>query len=285
LLGGREVKGLIEKGSGRKRDELTVHKMLEKKGVVESISVVMVIVVWHLVALAVGEPFKLPSPPSVLFAFYRVSDVLLKDILVSFLHFGIGIGMGAAVGITIGAVMGWFKLLERSVDPVVEVTRAIPPLAWIPFAIAWLGCTHQAPGFIVFVGAVFRILLNTYAGFRSVDRSYIDVARVFGCKTNTSLIKFVALPYSLPFIATGLRVGMGVGWMCVVAAEMLGASNNGLGFRLWQFYGLHMMDKVVAYMLVIGILAMLIDRIFRGFVDTRLLHWRKGLTKLEGANM
>jgi len=71
---------------------------------------------------------------------------------------------------------------------------------------------------------------------------------------------------------------MGVGWMCVVAAEMLGASNSGLGFKLWFYYGLHMMDRVVAYMLVIGLLAMLLDRIFRCVVDARLLRWRKGLS-------
>jgi len=86
------------------------------------------------------------------------------------------------------------RVAERSTDPIIEVTRAIPPLAWIPFAIAWLGCTHQAAGFIVFIGAVFPVLLNTYAGFRSVDRIYIDAARVLGCKTNASLIKSVAIP-------------------------------------------------------------------------------------------
>ena len=259
-----------------------LREALQRRGVVEGISVCVVLAVWEAVAdFVVAEPFKLPSPSSVLLAFYEISDTLPEDILVSFMHFGIGICMGAAVGITIGATMGWFRVVERSTDPIIEVTRAIPPLAWIPFAIAWLGCTHQAAGFIVFIGAVFPVLLNTYAGFRSVDRIYIDAARVLGCKTNASLIKSVAIPYSLPFIATGIRVGMGVGWMCVVAAEMLGASNSGLGFKLWFFYGLHMMDRVVAYMLVIGLLALLLDRIFRCVVDARLLRWRKGLSAVE----
>ena len=94
------------------------------------------------------------------------------------------------------------------------------------------------------------------------------------------MIKSVAFPFSLPYIATGIRIGMGVGWMCVVAAEMFGVSKSGLGFRLFQvFWPLHMMDKLVAYMIILGLVALFLDRVFRYFVEERLFKWKKGIVK------
>jgi NitT/TauT family transport system permease protein len=245
---------------------------------VEIVSICVVIIIWELLAhFVVGPVYKLPGPISVFYAFYKVRDVIPLDIAISLLHFSIGLTAGAAVGITIGGLMGWFKIIDRAIDPMIEILRAIPPIAWIPFAIMWLKLTHYSAGFIVFLGAVFPILVNTYAGFRGVDKVYIDAAKVLGCNKGKDLIKYVAIPHSIPYTAAGTRIAIGIGWMCVVAAEMLGASNNGLGFRLWRFGNLHMMDKLVAYMIIIGLIAWLMDRIFRYFVEEKILKWKKGL--------
>jgi len=246
---------------------------------IEVVSICIVIIIWELLAdFVVKVSYKLPGPITVFYAFYEVREVIPLDIGVSLLHFGIGLAAGAAVGITLGGLMGWFRVMDRAIDPLIEIVRAIPPIAWIPFAIMWLKLTHYSAGFIVFLGAVFPILVNTYAGFRGVDKVYIDAAKVLGCDKGKDLIKYVAIPHSIPYTAAGTRIGMGIGWMCVVAAEMLGASNAGLGYRLWsRFYNLHMMDKLVAYMIIIGLIALIMDRIFRYFVEEKILKWKKGM--------
>lgn len=85
------------------------------------------------------------------------------------------------VGIPIGIVMGWFRMADRTIDPLIEIILPIPPIAWIAFAIVWFGLTHHSAGFVVFIGAVFPILLNTYAGFRNVSKTLVEAAKVLGC--------------------------------------------------------------------------------------------------------
>jgi len=254
---------------------------LKGRGAIEVISLCVAVIIWEIVAdFIIKNPVKLPSPYAVFLAFCELWEIIPWDIYISLLHFGIGLGAGAAVGITIGMLMGWFRIADRALDPIVEILRPIPPLAWVPFAILWGGLTHFAAGFVVFIGALFPILLNTYVGFRGVDKTYIDAAKVLGCKEERRLIKSVAIPYSLPYIAAGTRIGMGVGWMCVVAAEMFGVSKNGLGYRLFQiFWPLHMIDKLVVYMIILGLVALFLDRLFRHFVEDKLLKWKKGMVK------
>lgn len=254
-------------------------QFLNGRGVIETISLCVTVIIWEIVAdFIIKEPFKLPGAYAVSFAFFELRELIFMDISISLLHFGIGLGAGAAVGITIGMLMGWFRLANQALDPLIEILRPIPPLAWVPFAILWLGLTHYAAGFIVFIGVFFPILLNTYTGFRAVDKTYIDAARVLGCKEEGKLIRKVAFPFSLPYLAAGIRIGMGVGWMCVVAAEMFGVSKSGLGYRLFMvFFHLYMMDKVVAYMIILGLVALVLDRLFRYFVEERLLKWKKGI--------
>jgi NitT/TauT family transport system permease protein len=172
--------------------------------------------------------------------------------------------------------MGWFKKVNRAVDPVIEILRPIPPLAWIPFAIVWFGLTHQAAGFVVFVGMVFPIVINTYTGFKNVPKVNVEAAKVLGCTQNVKLIRFIAIPSAMPSIAAGIRIAMGVGWMCLVAAEMFGASERGLGYQLWFNYYLHRMNFVVVYMLLLGFLGLFIDHFFRYYVDAKLLKWTAG---------
>ncbi|HEC56975.1 MAG TPA: ABC transporter permease [Candidatus Syntrophoarchaeum butanivorans] len=252
---------------------------LKGKYRIEVVSICVFIIIWELIAdFVVKELYKLPGPISVFYGFYKVKEFILLDIAVSLLHFGIGLAAGVIVGITLGGLMGWFKTIDRAIDPLVEIVRAIPPIAWIPFAIMWLKLTHYSAGFIVFLGAVFPILVNTYAGFREVDKVYIDAAKVLGCDKGIDLIKYVVIPHSIPYTAAGTRIAIGIGWMCVVAAEMLGASRAGLGYRLWsRFYLLHMMDKLVAYMIIIGLIALVMDRVFRYFVEGKILKWKKGM--------
>lgn len=238
----------------------------------------MAAIIWQLVAhFIVRDPFILPSFFDVALSFNELWKEIPGDISVSLLHFGMGLIAGICVGVPIGTLMGWFRVADRILDPLVEIIRPIPPLSWIPFAIIWFGLAHSSAGFIVFIGAVFPILINTYTGFRGVRKIYVEAAKVLGCIKNFDLIKSIAFPSATPSIATGIRVGMGIGWMCLVAAEIFGQT-SGLGYKLWWFYSLHQMDKVVAYMIVLGLIGLLLDRVFRYFIEEQMLRWRKGIT-------
>jgi NitT/TauT family transport system permease protein len=186
---------------------------------------------------------------------------------------------GLLIALPIGMLMGWFRAADRVMDPIVEIVRPIPPLAWIPFAIIWFGLTDQAAGFIIFVGAVFPILINTYVGFRSLPRVYVESAKVLGATKDRDLIRYIAFPFALPSIAGGIRIAMGIAWMCLVAAEEFGVSTSGLGYKIWSYYYLHEMDYVLLYMIVLGLLGLLIDRSFRYVVEEKMLKWRVGLTQ------
>jgi NitT/TauT family transport system permease protein len=239
------------------------------------ISLTVLAIIWQLLAvLVVKDLFILPSFSAVVVSLYKLGKEIPIDALVSFLHFGMGIAAAMGLGIPIGAIMGWFRVADRVIDPVIEIIRPIPPLAWIPFAIVWFGLTHSSASFVIFIGAIFPILINTYAGFRGVPKILVEAARVLGCTKNLDLMRSVALPSALPSVAAGVRIAMGIGWMCLVAAEIFGRS-SGLGYKLWHYYQLHQMDNVIAYMIVLGLIGYLLDWCFRRFAEERFLRWRE----------
>jgi NitT/TauT family transport system permease protein len=245
---------------------------------VQALSILGLIVIWEIAAFIVNDQLTLPSFFQVVAAFMQNWwSILTEDLPISSLHFAIGMAGGLIFALPIGMIMGWFKLVDNIMDPIVEILRPIPPLAWIPFAIIWFGITNAAAGFIIFIGAVFPILINTYVGFRSLPKVYVESAKVLGATKDIDLIRYVALPFALPSIAGGIRIAMGIAWMCLVAAEMFGVSKNGLGFKIWDSYGHYRMDEVFMYMIVLGLLGLLIDHTFRYLVEERMLKWRVGL--------
>ena len=249
---------------------------LLRRYAVEISSLCAAIILWQLVAdYVVENALFLPSFTDVVGSFSHEWRNMVYDAKVSLIHFGIGMITGLCVAVPLGICMGWFPVINRIADPIVEILRPIPPLAWIPFAIIWIGISHASAGFIVFVGAVFPILINTYVGFHNVPKVLIETAMVLGCTKNHSLIRRVALPSAIPQIATGIRVAMGVAWMCVVAAEMFGMT-SGIGYKILNWSHFFRMDHVMAYMLLLGFISLSIDRVFRHFVERRLSIWRKG---------
>ncbi|BDC35639.1 MAG: ABC transporter permease [Candidatus Methanoliparum thermophilum] len=246
------------------------------------IPLIIAIILWEVIAIIINDPSLLPRFSMVIISFYElaIKGYLHPDISMSLYHFGIGLLAAFCVGVPLGILMGWFKKIFILLDPVVELIRPIPPLAWIPLIIAWIGLTHHAAGFIIFIGALFPIMISTYTGIKDTPKVLIDTGKVLGCTTDLKMIRYIALPYSLPSIATGTKMGMGVGWMCVVAAEMFGVSESGLGYRLFsEFYQWNQLDYVIAYMLLIGIIALILDRLFRYFVEDKLFKWKKGIVK------
>jgi NitT/TauT family transport system permease protein len=255
------------------------HEMNHKNRWLGVLAILLGLIIWEVIAaVIIRYPFILPSPTDVFFAFLDLlkNGTLFRDFEASLVHFGVGLVAALVVGIPLGIAMGWNRQFDAFLDPIIEILRPIPPLAWIPFAIIWFGLTIYSAGFVIFIGAVFPIIINTYTGFRSVPRIYVEAGKMLGCIKNRDLIRYIAFPAALPSVAAGIRIATGIAWMCLVAAELFGVSNYGLGKNLWQYYNLHRMDCVVVYMLILGLIGLLVDMMFRYYIDRYFLKWRTG---------
>ncbi len=184
----------------------------------------------------------------------------------------LGFVCAAGIGVPLGLLMGWSRIARNLLDPLVELLRPIPPTAWVAMSLLLLGLGLQQKVFVVFVGTVSPILITTLDGVRGLDRILLKVARTHNA-TQLDTIWKVYLPALLPTILTSFRVGIGMGWMVVVAAELI-AAESGLGFLLIQAYRIFRMDVMVAVMLIIGLLAFLMDRAMRE-LQRRLLRWQE----------
>lgn len=164
----------------------------------------------------------------------------------------------ALTAVPLGIAMGWSRMVNEQLDVLVEVLRPIPPLAWIPLSILWFGIGDTQNQFIIFLGMFFPILLNTIAGVKNIEPNLIHAARCLGA-SEVKVLWRVVLRACLPSIITGVRVGLGVGWMALVAAELVGA-NSGLGFLINDARTLLRTDYVIVGMVTIGVVGLLIDR-------------------------
>ncbi len=182
----------------------------------------------------------------------------------------------AALAIPLGIGMGWWRLVYNQVNPIMEILRPIPPLAWIPLSILWFGIGDEQNEFIIFLGMFFPILVNTIVGVKNIDPNMVRAARSLGAPEHKVLWRIV-LKGALPQIITGVRIGLGVGWMALVAAELVGA-NTGLGFLINDARSMLRTDIIVVGMLTIGIIGLVIDTAIR-LLSRRLLPWSLALSK------
>jgi NitT/TauT family transport system permease protein/taurine transport system permease protein len=182
----------------------------------------------------------------------------------------------AASAIPLGIAMGWWRPIYNQVNPIMEILRPIPPLAWIPLSILWFGIGDEQNQFIIFLGIFFPILVNTIVGVKNIDPILIRAARSLGAPDRKLLVRIVFIG-ALPQIITGVRIGLGVGWMALVAAELVGA-NSGLGFIINDARSMLRTDTIIVGMLAIGIVGLLIDSTIL-VVSRRLLPWSLALRK------
>ena len=182
----------------------------------------------------------------------------------------------ATSSIPLGIAMGWWKAVEDQVDPLIELLRPVPPLAWIPLSILWFGIGDVQNQFIIFLGCFFPILINTVQAVKGIEPNLIRASRALGANELRVLWR-VVLPAALPQIIIGIRVGLGVGWMALVAAELVGA-NSGLGFLISDSRTVLRTDYVIVGMATIGVVGLVIDRAIRE-LTRRLLPWSQALRK------
>jgi len=239
--------------------------------------IAVALVGWELVCrLAHVSPAILPPPTQVArkWAEYLTSGELPRDAFATVARVAVGFAIGAGLALPLGLWMGAMSKVYEVFNPVVQILRPIPPIAFIPLAILWFGLGNPPAFFLIALGAFFPVLMNSIAGVRNVDAIYVRAAQNLGASPAT-LFRRVLLPGAMPSILAGMRVGIGVAFICVIVAEMI-AVNNGLGYRILEAREYFWSDKILAGMISIGVIGLAIDT-GMALLNQRLLRWHRGL--------
>ncbi|MHA2378929.1 MAG: ABC transporter permease [Candidatus Thorarchaeota archaeon] len=187
----------------------------------------------------------------------------------------VGFGVAVITAVPLGIATGRYSVVDSVLGPVVEATRPIPPIAWIPLSLLIFANLLSAQVFIIWIGAFFPILINTTTGVKRTEPVHIDVAKTFGA-SESRILTSVVIPSAAPEMFAGMRIGFGIGWMCLVAAEMIG-SNKGLGYLIWTMQQVGWTGAVISSMLVIGLIGFSVSYLLL-IIERRLLRWRQGVS-------
>jgi len=244
------------------------------------LSVAVCLSIWEVLHLIIGGDF-LPSPYQVFKEGLRMFSVKIggntvwMHIYYSLRRVVIAYLLGAATGLPLGMYMGWNRTFDKVVKPVFEVLRPIPPIAWIPIAILWLGIGEGPKIFICYVGAFVIFVLNAYTGMRYTDPLLIAAARTYGASRRQQLFN-VAIPASLPSVFAGVQNALSMSWMCVLAAELVGA-REGVGYLIIQGMDMYKPPMIMVGMIIIGIIGASLAVTLRWF-ERLVCPWRRDLT-------
>lgn len=220
------------------------------------------------------HPALLPSPVAVVKFFIKVvaNGELLEHTLASLQRILYANLAALGLGVPLGLAMGLSRTVERLLDGLLSIFRPIPPLAWVPLSILWLGIGTLSVVFITFLAAFFAVLINTMAGARAVERLHVRAALSLGA-SQRRLMTHVVLPSVIPYIFTGLRISIGVSWMSIVAAELIAAS-SGLGYMIIYYREVLRTDAIIVGMLTIGAIGLVMDLGSRR-LERWMMPWRQ----------
>lgn len=235
---------------------------------------VVLVAAWEVVVRFGWVSAYLLPPPSELVATLielAGSGDLFSHVVVSSARVLAGFAIGAMLALLIGAAVGLSRALEAYLDPTFQALRAIPSLAWVPLLLLWLGIDEAPKITLIAIGAFFPVYLNLVAGIKNVDRKLVEVGGIFGLK-GWRLIVRIFLPASLPNLLTGLRSGLSLAWMFLVAAELI-AATRGLGYLLTDGRETARADLVIVAIVVLALLGKLSDSLLQ-LAERRLLVWR-----------
>lgn len=244
-----------------------------KRTVLQVIVVLLLLLLWEWL-VAVYPKTLVPKPSQCFVALFALAKegILLPDLLASLERVTVGFTIAVSLGIAIGFLLGLVPVLKTTFNVIFELFRPVPPIAWIPIAVALMGIGDASAWFVIFVGAFYPVLTNTLLGISSVERLHIEAAKVLGATRIRSFLD-VIWPSSLPSLFAGLRVGLGFAWMCVVAAEMF-AARSGLGYEIQLNRQLFQLDRVVAGMIAIAVVGFLMSRIMAQ-LEWFFVPWRR----------
>lgn len=232
------------------------------------------IAIWWLTILAT-QSVIFPTPWAVVAGAWELlkDGTLARHIGASLMRVGTGFGLAVCVAVPLGLWMGWVRGAYRTLNPIFQMLRPISPIAWIPIAILWFGVGDASPIYLIFISSVFPMVVQTTVGVHTIEKRYLWAAENFGVSHHT-LFKRVVIPAVLPQIVVGMRIGLGVAWLVVVAAEMI-ALHSGLGYMIMDSRNAgNRYDLVVAGMIIIGVIGLSLDRIMRLLEDFKWVRWR-----------
>jgi NitT/TauT family transport system permease protein len=249
--------------------------MLRLTEALPSLAVIGVLVALWWVAVVITHSVIFPTPWDVLTG----TSELLKDgtlwrhIGASLMRVGTGFGLAVCVAVPLGLWMGWVRGAYRTLNPLFQILRPISPIAWIPIAILWFGVGDASPIYLIFISSVFPMVVQTTVGVHTIEKRYLRAAENFGVSRQT-LFTRVVIPAVLPQILVGMRIGLGVAWLVVVAAEMI-ALHSGLGYMIMDSRNAgNRYDLVIAGMIIIGVIGLCLDGIMRLLEGFKWVRWR-----------
>jgi ABC-type nitrate/sulfonate/bicarbonate transport system permease component len=220
---------------------------------------------WDLAArLHWLNPIIVPSPEQVFAALGELarSGQLFSDAADSLRRVLLGFSLSVLLATPLGLGMGLSRRVRWGLSPVLQFLRPIPPVAWVPMTILWFGLGNGPSVSLTMIASFFPILMNTLLGVERIEPEHLDVARCFGA-TRGMILRDVILPSALPSILSGYRIGLGIAWMAVMAAEMI-AAPSGLGYLIHVSQDMLRTDRVVAGMIAIGCMGFVLDLLFTG---------------------
>lgn len=229
------------------------------------------LVVWQLLCLSPQTP--MPGPIQIVTQTWNyIIDPFYDNggtdkglgwqIIISLQRVAFGYSIAAVVGIAVGVIIGANKFARQGLDPLIQILRTVPPLAWLPISLGIFNDNNPAAIFVIFITAVWPILINTAVGVQQIPQDYNNVAKVLKLSKREYLFN-ILIPSTIPYVFTGLRIGIGLAWLAIVAAEML-KSDGGIGFFIWDAYnsgGENGNSAIILAILYVGLVGLLLDRL------------------------
>ena len=239
-----------------------------RKVLISSTALFLALSLWQLLCLSPEAP--LPGPIQVLtdtwgliidpfFDNGGTDKGLFWQIVASLQRVAVGFSLAAVVGIGLGIAIGSSSLLYDALDPMFQVLRTVPPLAWLPISLAAFSQSEPSAIFVIFITAIWPVLINTSVGVQQIPDDYRDVARVLQLSKKDYFFE-ILFPATVPYIFTGLRIGIGLSWLAIVAAEML-IGGVGIGFFIWDAWNSSLISEIILALVYVGIVGLLLDKL------------------------
>ena len=225
-----------------------------------------VLLIWQVLCMSPAS--KMPAPLKVVSQTFGLilnpfaEGGIGLQLFTSLQRVALGYTLAAIVGVAIGLAIGVNPFLRRGFDPMIQILRTIPPLAWLPIALAIFQDGQPAALFLIFITAIWPIVINTAVGVQQIPKDYDNVAKVLQLSGREYLFS-ILIPSTVPYIFTGLRIGIGLAWLAIVAAEMLASGAGGIGFYIWDAYNAgndNGMSQIILAVLCVGIVGLCLDR-------------------------
>jgi nitrate/nitrite transport system permease protein len=232
----------------------------------------LLILIWQIACMSPGATLPPPSQvweearDLIVSPFFNNGDGdigLALRVLTSLQRVVIGFGLAAIVGVALGALVGQSIWAMRGLDPIFQILRTVPPLAWLPLSLAAFRDSNPSAIFVIFITSIWPVIINTAAGVRNIPQDYRNVAKVLRLNPLEFFAK-IMVPAAAPYIFTGLRIGIGLSWLAIVAAEML-TGGVGIGFFIWDAWNSSRLPDIIVALAYIGVTGFILDRLVAGF--------------------